>query len=408
MAPRRSTVIAGVSVVTAGSMTANAAAYLLHLPASRWLGPAGYGEFASLLAAQLIVAVPALALQMVIAREVVTARLDGRAATSQFRRLGYSTAALVALAALAAAPIVASVLNTSLAAAAAALFAAPALVLLATEQGLLQGQHRFTELAAVLAGAGIARVGPAVVTLALGGGPAAALAAAALGALAAAIGANMLVRLGPGADGDSPRVARTARQEDKRLSVTAVLRASQIQLAIVVFTSLDLVLARVVFEDTLAGQYALGAVAAKVAFWLPHAVGIVFFPRMANPSLTRSALKFTIAVLAALGVLMVIAAAVLAPVVPVLVGEDYRPIVGLLWLFAAQGAVLAILQGVLLSAIARDRTAASLVVWGGLAVEGALLLTLPLTLTTFLLVALGSAAVTTLLALVTVQAALRR
>lgn len=59
---------AGVSMVLAGSMTANVASYLLAWLASRWLGPAGYGEFASLLAAQLVLAVPALALQTVVAR----------------------------------------------------------------------------------------------------------------------------------------------------------------------------------------------------------------------------------------------------------------------------------------------------------------------------------------------------
>ncbi|MBB3039563.1 hypothetical protein [Hoyosella altamirensis] len=404
VASQRSAVVAGVSVVAAGSMTANAAAYLLHLPASRWLGPAGYSEFASLLAAQLIIAVPALALQMVIAREVVTSRLAGRDRTAQLRRLGYANAVLVATIAVLLVPVTAAVLNTSVAAAAAALLAAPVLVLLATEQGLLQGQQRFGELAVVLAGAGIARVSPAVVALALGGGPAVALAAAALGAAVAAAGANMLVRRATAVESNGP-----VRDSDtRRLSVMTVLRASHIQLAIVVFTSLDLVIARVVFEDTLAGQYALGAVAAKVAFWLPHAVGIVIFPRMANPALTKSAVRFIVVVLAGLGVAMVVGAAVLAPVVPFLVGEDYRPIVGLLWLFAAQGAVLAILQGVLLSAIARDRTAVSLVAWAGLGIEAILLLTLPLTITSFLIVAICCATATTGVALATVSASLRR
>lgn len=407
MTPRRNTVVAGMSAVTAGSMTANVAAYLLHLPASRWLGPAGYGEFASLLAAQLIIAVPALALQMVTAREVVTSRLHGRDNTEQLRRLGYANTVLVAVLAVVLAPVFAMVLNTSIAASAAALLAAPALVLLATQQGLLQGQQRFGELAIVLAGAGVARVAPAVVVLALGAGPALALAAAAVGAATAAAGASVLVRRGPGA-GRNGFTSSSFPNEPNSVNVAAVLRASHIQLAIVVFTSLDLVLARVVFEDTLAGQYALGSVAAKIAFWLPHAVGIVLFPRMANPAHTRTALKFTMLVLSGLGVLMVAGAGTLAPIVPLLVGEDYRPVIGVLWLFAAQGAVLALLQGVLLSAIARDRTAVSLVAWTGLAVEGTLLLTLPLTLVPFLLVAVASAAGTTVVALAAVNVSLRR
>src|SRR5699024_3821835 len=62
-------VLTGAGAVTAGSLIANVAAYLLHLPASRWLGPEGYGAFAALLSAQLLVAVPSLALQAVVARE---------------------------------------------------------------------------------------------------------------------------------------------------------------------------------------------------------------------------------------------------------------------------------------------------------------------------------------------------
>src|SRR5205823_125750 len=61
-ASRRLPVVADLTLVTAGAMTANVAGYLLQLLAGRWLGVAGYSEFASLLAVQLLCAVPALAL----------------------------------------------------------------------------------------------------------------------------------------------------------------------------------------------------------------------------------------------------------------------------------------------------------------------------------------------------------
>ncbi len=70
-AVRRFPVVADLTLVTAGAMTANVAGYLLQLLAGRWLGVAGYSEFASLLAVQLLCAVPALALQNVVARELV-------------------------------------------------------------------------------------------------------------------------------------------------------------------------------------------------------------------------------------------------------------------------------------------------------------------------------------------------
>ncbi|MGB6053045.1 MAG: polysaccharide biosynthesis protein, partial [Rhodococcus sp. (in: high G+C Gram-positive bacteria)] len=130
--------VAGMTYVTMGSMAANAASYLLHLPASRLLGVGGYAEFASLLAAQLVLAVPARALQSVVAREVV----HGRGST-ELRTLGYRSAALVAVIAVLLAPAVAWALDTGVLATASALVVAPVLVLLATEQGLLQGSGRF-------------------------------------------------------------------------------------------------------------------------------------------------------------------------------------------------------------------------------------------------------------------------
>ena len=85
-----------------GSMTANVASYLLAWLASRWLGPVGYGEFASLLAAQLVLAVPALALQTVVAREAVRGK-----STDALRSLGYRCTAIVAVLAVALAPAMA-------------------------------------------------------------------------------------------------------------------------------------------------------------------------------------------------------------------------------------------------------------------------------------------------------------
>ncbi|AQA26228.1 polysaccharide biosynthesis family protein [Rhodococcus sp. MTM3W5.2] len=163
--PAATSAVAGMTMVTAGSMTANLASYVLALLASRWLGPAGYSEFASLLAAQLVLAVPALALQTVVAREVVLGGGD-----AALRGLGRRCAVIVAVIAAALVVPVAAVLDTGVGATAAALLTAPLLVLLATEQGLLQGRGRFGELSVILAATGIAKVVPAVAALALGWG----------------------------------------------------------------------------------------------------------------------------------------------------------------------------------------------------------------------------------------------
>ena len=355
-------------MVTAGSMTANIASYLLALLAARWLGPAGYGEFAALTAAQLVLAVPALALQTVVAREVVLGRDPAALRALAWR----CTAIVVVLAALLVVPISAA-LGTSVAATAAALLTAPMLVLLAGEQGLLQGAGRFAALAVVLAVAGLGKVAPAVAVLAVGGGPGAALTASAVGTGVVAVAARLFV----GACG-----------------VAAVLRASQVQLALIVLSSVDVLLSRVVLGDEAAGQYALGAVATKVAFWLPAAVGVVLYPRMANPAHSGQAVRSALGVLVGIGALAVGAAAVAAPLVPTLLGESYAPVQGLLWAFALNGACLAVLQGALLSAIASERTRLAAVAWIGLAAEVALILGAVSTIAQLIGVAASVAALT--------------
>ena len=373
--------MAGLTLVTMGAMTANVAGYLLQLLASRWLGLDGYSEFATLLAAQLVLAVPALALQTVVAREVVHG-----ASTAALRALQLRSAGLVAIVAAALVPVVSMVLNVSVAATIGALLVAPILVLLSGEQGLLQGRGRFKALAVVLGAAGVARVVPAVAVLAVGGGPAPALIAGAVGSAATYAGARLLA-----GSAEGPAAARLPA------SVVSVLRASQVQLALIALSSLDIVVARLVLDGDNASRYALGTVATKVAFWLPQAVGVVLYPRMAHPEHSSRAIRSALAVLAGIGAVTVACAALASPLLPIVVDEDYAPIQGTLWAFALHGACLALLQGALLSAIAGDRTWLALVAWAGLAVEISVMLTVADSIGQLIAIAVACAAVTTVI-----------
>ncbi len=391
-AVRRLPVVADLSWVTAGAMTANVAGYLLQLLAGRWLGVTGYSEFASLLAVQLLCAVPALALQNVVARELV--RGAGAAA---LRGLHWRCAVIVAAVAAVLVPLVAVALHVGVAATAAALGAAPALVLLSGEQGVLQGSKRFRALGVVLGAAGIARVTPALVVLALGGGATLALWAAAAGIAAAAL----LARIVAGAP-SAPARADTEPGEIAAPGVLPVLRAAQVQAALMALSSADLIVVRIVLDDVDASRYALGTIAAKIAFWLPQAVGVVLYPRMAQPTQSASAIRAALAVLSGIGLIAVLGAALAAPVAPLLAGEDYAPIQGLLWVFALHGALLAVLQGAVLSAIAVDRTSLALVTWLGLAVEVTLMLSLARSIPALITTAVAVAATTTVLVAVIV------
>ncbi|MEU0871321.1 polysaccharide biosynthesis protein [Nocardia brasiliensis] len=369
-------------------MTANVAGYLLQLLAGRWLGVAGYSEFASLLAVQLLCAVPALALQNVVARELVRG-----ASAAALRGLQWRCAVIVAVVVALLIPVVTTALNVGVAACAAALCAAPALVLLSGEQGVLQGGRRFRALGVVLGAAGIARVAPALVVLAAGGGAAAALTAAAAGIAVAAAFARFV------AGSPAPRDRTADVDEDEvvqAIGVLPVLRAAQVQAALMALSSADLIVVRMVLDDADASRYALGTIATKIAFWLPQAVGVVLYPRMAQPTHSARAIRSALAVLSGIGIAAVLCAALAAPIAPVLAGQDYAPIQGLLWLFALHGAILAVLQGAMLSAIAVDRTALAALTWLGLAIEVTLMVAFARSTPALIATAAACAATTTL------------
>ncbi|MGW0246116.1 polysaccharide biosynthesis protein [Nocardia goodfellowii] len=405
-AVRRLPVVADLTLVTAGAMTANVAGYLLQVLASRWLGVSGFSEFASLLAVQLLCAVPALALQNVVARELVRG-----ASVPALRRLQWRCAVIVALLAALLVPLVTVALEVNVLACAAALGAAPALVLLSGEQGILQGSNRFRQLAQVLGFAGIARVAPALAALILGGGTAAALCAAALGLTAAAGFAryvagsrasmvDVTARPLPHGSAEPPQAGAAPTP---RVGVLPVLRAAQVQAALMALSSADLIVVRMVLGDTDdASRYALGTVAAKIAFWLPQAVGVVLYPRMAQPTHSARAIRDALAVLSGIGIVAVLGAAVAAPLAPLFAGADYAPIQGLLWLFALHGAILAVLQGAVLSAIAVDRTALAALAWVGLAVEVTLALVFAHSVPSLITICVCVAAATTTLVAATV------
>lgn len=354
--------LTGAGAVTLGSLLANIAAYLLHLPASRWLGPEGYGAFAALLSAQLLVAVPSLALQAVVAREHVRG-----APHEALRSLGARVALLVALIAALAVVPVSLLLDTPVLATAAALSPGPVLCLLATEQGLLQGAERFRALGMVLALAGAGKVVPAVAVLAAGGGVGTALAAGAVGVAAAWVVAAWVCRATTTRRSRPPAGGITLASP----GVAAVLAAGQVQLVMMALTSVDLLLARALLSPEDAGRYALGAVAAKAAFWLPQAVGTVLYPRMADPAGHRGAVRSAVGVLLGIGSVVVLAAALAAPLVPAVVGEAYRPVTGVLWAFAGLGVTLSVLQAFLLATIAANRTVEAGIAWCGLALTAA-------------------------------------
>jgi len=338
---RRGAVVRSVSWVTAGTLLANLLAYAAQVPASRLLGPDGFGEFAVLGAAMLVASVPALALQAVVARQVVRG-----SSTRRLWRLIAIVFAVVAAVSVVAVVAMMDIARTGLASTAAALGSAAPLAVIAGGQGFLQGAGRFRLLGTLLAAVGVLRSAPVVAAVLAGADATGALLAGTVGTVVAAVLVGAVAARGHRGDDGAPVPG---------VALSDVLAASGVQFVMIVAVSVDLLLSRSVLSPDDAGLYALGAVATKAAFWLPQAIGVVAYPRLADPVRSSTALRRAIAVLGGIGAAVTLLAAVAGPLVPVVISEDYRSVAGLMWVFALAGSLVSVLQLMLLTAIARNR-----------------------------------------------------
>jgi O-antigen/teichoic acid export membrane protein len=224
--------------------------------------------------------------------------------------------------------------------------------------GILQGTGRYGRLAVVVGAFGLLKAGGAVAGLLLGGTPAAALAGMAAGCAAGAL----LSWAGCG----RPGLSRGLRG-----ALRAALGASGALLGLVLLVNLDLLLARHHLAPAAAGEYAVGAVFAKVAYWLPQGVGVVVLPRLADAAGRRRALPAALGVVAAVGGVLTLATAALgAAALPLVGGAAYGThLGGWTWVFAASGTALALAQLLLYSGIAAADRAAAAAVWGAVVLE---------------------------------------
>jgi O-antigen/teichoic acid export membrane protein len=359
--PRSALVKAG-AVVAIATAAVNVLGFVLTIALGRLLTTGDFGAAVALLGVAIVGQVPALALQAVVARHVATAARPGQARALTI----YSTAVSVAVgvvAALATFPLASLLhLGSPWPMAWVAVALVPTTLIFAV-QGLLQGEERFTALAALLLVVSITRVGGGLAGA--GSGPSGVFAGIAAGGVVALAVALVMVR--------HDLVA--APQPDP--NVGAELRAFYSELwtavagmgALLALTNVDVILARHYLSRHDSGLYAAGAVASKIAFWFPQAVAVVVFPRLADPEQRNALLARAAAVVFGLGVITSAATALMGPwLLGLLIGEQYRTLGVTLGLFAAFGAAGTLVQLVLYSGIAiRDRLITGVLV-GALAV----------------------------------------
>ena len=356
--------LASHTVLVAGALgIAQIAAYAVSVVAARALGPDGFGILAALLGILLIGSVLAMGIQAVAARRLVQVDAVSRdGAARSMLRDGLIGGGAVALATLAISPLLVWLLRLD--GWGALVLAAATLVPITwagAQYGVAQGRESYGRLATVYAvvglGRGIGGVTGALVT----GTPLGTMAGLALGTAVGAIIGRIVV---------APLAAAPRERLDGFFGDSA--HATHALLALFVLTNIDVLLARALLNPDEAGIYGVGAVIAKVAFWLPQFVGVVAFPRFADARRGRATVISLLAV-AAIGALVVAGTALLPGlVVAVVGGAAYVSLVPLAWLFAAIGASFALAQALLLTRLAIDDRRAVIAVWAAAALLVAL------------------------------------
>ncbi len=342
----------GSALVALGLAVGQVLGYLLNVVGARLLGPEAYGALGALLGLLLIGNVLPLAVQTVTARRVATGEGD----RADDVPLGVGLGTLESLAVLLVTPLLAMALRIDAVAVAALALAFLPLTVSGVALGLEQGRERFRAVGVSYAVLGATRSGAALAVLVAGGG----VREVALGILVGSWAGWAAVAV-------LARMDRPSRRRPARDAVRETAKVGHALLAMFVFTSLDVLLARLLLGDEASGQYAAGAILIKVAFWLPQAVAVAAFARLSTGE--PGALRRAALLVGGLGAAATLGAAVVGPpVVRAVLGPAYVVAAASPGLFVLAGSLQALAYLLVMGRLAQQDHSAVWVVWAGTAV----------------------------------------
>lgn len=345
---------------------ANLANFVFHVIMSRMLGPSTYGALGSILGLSTVVTLGVTAVQAAVTQAVAERRRHHGGGELRIGRSLRRTGALSVglFAALAAAsPLLRGYLHLS-SGVPVVLFGCfvAATVVSLVPQGVLIGQLRFRTVALALAlGAGLRLVtGPLLVEVGLG-------LDGAVAAVAVQAATTLAVLVWP----LRSEIRRASGDEFRFRARQAVLAVAALG-GVSAFVGIDSFLARHYLARVSSGYYVAAATAARIALFLPAAIGMLAFPRLAaHGGRGPEARAVLLGALASVTVLGVLAAAVVAAVprvvIDVLFGARYAsaaPALRVLAVAAAAAGVVTVCVYALLAA----RSALSLLAWPALGI----------------------------------------
>jgi len=299
--------------------------FLFFVLAGRDLGPDDYGLVAALLAATLVVMVPASALQYAVAREEggITA-VDGERAGAiyrhAFRRALVAVPVVLAIAA-AVVVVAGAALDGPIGPMLVTLLVVAPMAALFLSLGQIQSESRFRAFALPISLLGVPRPVALLAFAAAGLGVYAALLGSAVAVGLAALAAAVLTR--ERLRGAPPAAAEAVDAFRRALGPLAVGLTG-----IAILTNLDVVVAKIALSSQAAGEYGAIAVLARSVVLVPQAVSIVLLPRVAARRAegrdTGPLLAAAVGITLAVGGLATLGAALLEePIVRLTYGADY-------------------------------------------------------------------------------------
>lgn len=350
---------AGIAVAMA---VQNIATYGFTIVAARRLGPAEYSAVASLMGLLLVVVVLSLGLQATGARKIAAAPERREEIEAALMAATYRSALALGGLCLLLTPLITWGLGLDSWAAALMIgLSAVPLTLMGGQAGILQGEQRWGALSGIYLGVGLGRLAAAGIAMLVSPTAFAAMVGVAVGAwVPAVVGALALGHLRRGVDRRAAAGSRAILRE--------VGANSHALLAFFALSNVDVVVARVVLDDHVAGLYAGGLILSKAVLFLPQFVVVIAFPSMASSRERHNMYLKGLLVVATIGVLASLGALLLSDLAVTFVGgpayQEIEPLVGL---FAGLGMVLAMIQLMVYEVVARQHRASVWVIWLGFA-----------------------------------------
>ncbi len=349
------------STIAVAMAVMNIATYLYTYVAARLMGTQVYGAFAALMNVLLVVSVLSLALQATAARRISADPTHVAQIEREILRVSWRASLVLGAVLVALTPVINVALRLdSLATAALVGVIAVPVTMMGGQAGILQGERRWSALGLLYVAAGVPRLVLGTALVVWQPSEFWALVGVGLGAVAPVVVGWLALR------GHRAQGSHSERHAGRPI-LREALANSQTLFAFFALSNIDIILARNVLDEHDAGLYAGGLILTKAVLFLPQFVVVVAFPAMSTTHERRRALTLSLALVSVLGAAVTLGAWLLSSLALVFAGgSKFADIEGRLWQFAILGTLLAMLQLVVYSVIARQGQRSIYIVWAAL------------------------------------------